>query len=120
MLRISVRRDPRGPQFKLEGKLAHEWVAEAAQAWTAMWNEDAPRGEIIVDLHEVSFVDDSGRALLCQMHSTGARLKGCGPLIGALIEEINGDSGHSFTDRWAGGIVGLILCALLANLLSSL
>jgi outer membrane protein TolC len=43
-----------------------------------------------VDLYGVSFVDADGRDLLTEMHGKGVRLVGSGPMISALIEEIQG------------------------------
>jgi anti-anti-sigma regulatory factor len=73
--------------LKLEGKLAHEWVEEAERAWLASDETNLNRA-LIVDLHAVSFVDDPGRGLLAAMHHAGAELIGSGPMMSALIEEI--------------------------------
>jgi anti-anti-sigma regulatory factor len=73
--------------MKLEGKLAHEWVDEARKAWAAM-SEMASEAGIVVDLLSVSFVDDAGHQLLVEMRHAGAELMGSGPLMSALIDEI--------------------------------
>src|SRR5262245_33857214 len=110
MLRISTIHVDEETRFKLEGKLAHEWVAEAARAWNALHDAATSRAAIIVDLCAVSFVDDGGRALLTQMHSSGAKLVGAGPLIGNLIQEISDCSEHPLkTGKWVRGIVSVIL-----------
>lgn len=90
MLRISVLNDARTTQFKLEGKLAHEWVDEAQKAWTIVSALNGKK-RLVVDLFEVSFIDDPGRELLVAMHRAGATLLGCGPMISAVIEEIRSD-----------------------------
>ena len=90
MLRISVQNGPLTTRFKLEGKLAHEWVTEAEKAWSALANINGQK-KVIVDLFDVEFVDDMGKQLLAQMNHTGAELVGSGPMISALIEEIEGD-----------------------------
>jgi anti-anti-sigma regulatory factor len=109
MLRISVVNDPGTLRLKLEGKLAHEWVQEAKRAWqaTAAMYSNA---EIVVDLLDVSFVDDAGHELLSSMRHAGADLLGHGPLMSALIDEIeeaetsskdcgsNGDSPEEFEE----------------------
>src|SRR5262245_39669588 len=117
MLRISVLNDPSVTRFKLEGKLAHEWVAVAEKAWNALLNI-SPRSPVVVDLNSVSFVDAPGRDLLAQCHSAGAKLVGTGPWIGALIEEItdNGTNGRFKPGKWTKGIFGLLLFLLLATL----
>ena len=87
MLRISVLNDLQATRLKLEGKLAHQWVGEARQAWVAT---RALSGEkkVVVDLYAVSYVDECGSWLLAEMHRTGAELVGSGPMISALIEDI--------------------------------
>jgi len=90
MLRISVQNGPLTTRFKLEGKLAHEWVAEAEKAWVALTKIDGQK-KVIVDLFDVEFVDDMGMQLLAQMNHAGAELVGSGPMISAVIEEIEGD-----------------------------
>lgn len=117
MLRISVLNDPSVTRFKLEGKLAHEWVAVAEKAWAALLNI-SPRSPVVVDLNSVSFVDDPGRDLLAQFHSAGAKLVGTGPWIGALIEEItdDGTNGRFKPGKWTKGILGLLLFLLLATM----
>ncbi len=73
--------------MKLEGKLAHEWVDEARNAWVAM-SEANGKTEIVLDLLNVSFVDEAGYELLTDIRRAGAELMGSGPLMSALIDEI--------------------------------
>jgi anti-anti-sigma regulatory factor len=87
MLRITVLNDSTTTRFKLEGKLAHEWVPEAQKEWAALTVLNGKK-KVTVDLSDVSFVDDIGWRLLAQMHHAGAKLVGSGLLISALIEEI--------------------------------
>jgi len=87
MLRISVFNEPGITRMKLEGKLAHEWVHEAKTAWAAL-SEMSGDTEIVVDLLGISFVDDAGQQLLAEMRHADAELIGSGPLMSALIDEI--------------------------------
>jgi len=82
-------------RLKLEGKLAHEWVQEAETAWVALSAKKDNR-DLVVDLLDVSFVDDAGHQLLAAMRHSGAELIGGGILVSALIEEIEEaeTSGH--------------------------
>jgi ABC-type transporter Mla MlaB component len=93
MLRISVLNAPGKIQLKLEGKLAHEWVQEAARVWATLLRMNV-RNKIIVDLMSVSFVDDPGHQLLAEMRHAGADLMGSGPMMNALIEEIEQTEGE--------------------------
>jgi anti-anti-sigma regulatory factor len=88
MLRISVLNGSQSARLKLEGKLAHEWVAEAQKAWAALI-DIAGKKKVIVDLADVSFVDDHGKELLTLIHRAGSELVGSGPMVTALIEEIH-------------------------------
>ena len=87
MLRITVFKDANTTRLKFEGKLAHEWVIEARNAWSDLLEMNGHTG-IVVDLMDVSFVDDAGHELLVEMHRADAELIGAGPLISALIDEI--------------------------------
>jgi anti-anti-sigma regulatory factor len=87
MLRISVLNEPGITRLKLEGKLAQEWVEEVRKAWGTL-GEMNGHTDVIVDLLGVSFVDDAGHQLLADMRHTGAELIGSGPLMSALIDEI--------------------------------
>ena len=87
MLRISVMNEPGIRRMKLEGKLAHEWMDEARKSWAEL-SEWRGETEIVVDLLNVSFVDDAGHQLLAEMRHAGAELMGAGPLMSALIDDI--------------------------------
>jgi anti-anti-sigma regulatory factor len=87
MLRISILNEPGITRMKLEGKLAHEWVNEARKAWAAL-AEMSGATEMVVDLVAVSFVDEAGHELLTEMRHADAELIGAGPLMSALIDEI--------------------------------
>lgn len=88
MLRISVLNGSQSARLKLEGKLAHEWVAEAQKAWAALIDV-AGKKKVTLDLADVSFVDDHGKELLTLIHRSGTELVGSGPMVTALIEEIH-------------------------------
>jgi hypothetical protein len=98
MLRISVQTGALTTRLKLEGKLAHEWVSEAEKAWIALPALDAKK-TIVVDLFDVSFVDEPGWQLLAKMCHAGAKLLGSGPAMSALIDEIEGAEEES-TSEW--------------------
>jgi len=87
MLRISIEHGPLTTRFKLEGKLSHEWVSEAEKAWTALAALDGKK-KVVVDLFDVAYVDELGWKLLARMRHTGATLLGSGPLMSAVIEDI--------------------------------
>jgi len=87
MLRITITTSPEDATVALEGRLAGPWVAELAGCWKALTaKQDA--GSIRVQLDAVTFIDDSGRALLQAMHEEGATLAASGCMTRAILEEI--------------------------------
>jgi anti-anti-sigma regulatory factor len=71
MLRISITNESDLTRFKLEGKLAHEWVHEAETAWGVLKSVNG-KHKVLVDLVNVSFVDEDGAVLLANMRHDGA------------------------------------------------
>ena len=70
MLRISTLHAPHFVTLRLEGKVVRDWILEAHHAWLQVFEGK----NLIIDLSDVTFVDDSGRKLLADMHAAGARL----------------------------------------------
>jgi ABC-type transporter Mla MlaB component len=105
MLRITISSDGDVATFKMEGKLAHEWVAEVRKAW-AEFGKSPQQKSVAVDLCGVSFVDDRGHELLAQMHDSGATLVGTGPMSSALIEEIR-RNGIPRKGKWIRSVLSL-------------
>jgi len=68
MLRIFETSSPKGQRLILCGQLAGPWVDELRHQWTGS------QGKNIVDLTDVTFVDEAGEALLRQMKEQGAEL----------------------------------------------
>jgi hypothetical protein len=85
MLKITVRTDPTGTSFELEGKLIGPWVQELEDCW-----QEVARSQrsIKVLLCAVTFIDDKGRGLLAEMHRQGAELVAEGCINKAIIDEI--------------------------------
>ena len=87
MLRISKLNRPDAVTLQLEGKVVRDWTSEVRRIWLGI----SGGTKVIVDLTEVWFVDEHGRELLEQMYAGGAKLVGSGPMIAALIEEIQSE-----------------------------
>ena len=69
---------------RYSGRLAGAWVNELWSCW-----EQAGEGAAIrVDLTEVSWVSEEGRALLGKMHRHGAELLAADLLMDAIVAEI--------------------------------
>ncbi|MGO9865813.1 MAG: hypothetical protein ACLPLR_19585 [Terriglobales bacterium] len=87
MLRITVVEEPDFTRFRLEGKLASDWVTEFERCWICAKNI-GPEAQFKIDLSGVSFVDEKGKALLESMVAEGAELLAEGPMMTALARSI--------------------------------
>lgn len=85
MLRITATEEHGWATLRLEGILAGPWVAELDRCWQATL-VDADR--VLIDLTTVTALDAYGRKLLEKMHAAGTQLRGKGPLIGYIVEQI--------------------------------
>ena len=74
--------------FVLDGQLVGPWVTDLEKCWYLALVAN-PSRTMLVDLAEVSFIDDEGRALLATMRRKGARLLSSGVLINAIVAEID-------------------------------
>jgi len=87
MLRITVHNDNGATRLKIEGRLMGAWARELESCWRqATAAQPPPR--VIVELTDVSFVDEEGGRLLKLMAEAGVDLIATDVLMKALIEEI--------------------------------
>lgn len=89
MLRITVHRNPGLLTFQVEGMLAEPLVHELECCWEATHPADPGRA-VQVDLTGVTYLDDSGKALLATLHAQGAEFVAAGCLMKAIVAEITG------------------------------
>jgi hypothetical protein len=85
VIRITAQQESSTTRLFLEGKLTGRCVDELDKCWQA-----CPAGEVavLVDLTNVSYVDDHGKELLARMHSKGIKLYSTSLITKCLIEEI--------------------------------
>jgi hypothetical protein len=77
MFRVSYSDTTDGQHWSLHGRLAGPWVDELRSCWRYARNR-APLARAIVDLKEVTFIDQAGEKLLAEMRSAGAELIAAG------------------------------------------
>jgi hypothetical protein len=70
MLRVSYSDTADGHRWSLCGHLAGPWVGELRSVWE-FTRKCAPRARSIVDLSDVTFIDEAGEGLLSEMESDG-------------------------------------------------
>ena len=71
MLRVNYSDGACGQRWILSGRLAGPWVEELRSFWLKI-RERSPLAPATVDLRDVTFVDEAGKALLAEMHHSGA------------------------------------------------
>jgi outer membrane protein TolC len=88
MLRITLHDSSKATTLKLEGKLAGPWVRELEECWLTAVSASGGR-PMIMDLTEVSFIDEEGRELLARMHARGVEMLASTPLNRAIVDRIS-------------------------------
>jgi hypothetical protein len=73
MFRVSYSDTADGQRWSLHGRLAGPWVNELRSCWKYA-RDRAPLARAVVDLKEVTFIDQDGETLLAEMRGAGAEL----------------------------------------------
>ncbi len=99
MIRITAQQESMMTRLFLEGKLSGPCVDELDKCW-----QTCPASEMVllVDLTNVSFVDEHGKELLARMHNQGIKLFSRSVMTKCLIEEIENtpvESGDQISSR---------------------
>ncbi len=92
MFRATVEHDGELVTLRIEGRLSGPCLAELENCWRQTMNGNG-RGQVVVDLKEVTFVSSQGKQLLERLCRAGAKLTGDGLMTRALVEEITGSAG---------------------------
>src|ERR1700741_5158110 len=88
MLRITTESKRGKTTLTVEGRIAGPSVGTVQQCWRELFAA-SPKQKYIVDLCGVSFIDNSGKALLREMHRQGAEFQAEGCLNQAIVDEIS-------------------------------
>jgi hypothetical protein len=83
MLRITTAGTESNQKLILQGQLAGPFVAELSSAW-----ENTGRRKCVVDLTDVTFVDEDGAKALCAMRGAGVRFIARGVDTKYLLEDL--------------------------------
>src|SRR5262247_3367402 len=98
MLRITVHNDTGATRLKIEGRLMGAWARELESCWRQATAQQPPP-RVLVELTDVSFVDEEGGKLLRLMAAAGVELIATDVLMRALVEEITeGERKNEKTD----------------------
>jgi len=77
MLRVSYSDTAEGQRWNLCGRLAGPWVGELRSCWQHA-RERTPLAPAVVDLKDVTFIDEAGERLLAEMEAAGIELVAAG------------------------------------------
>lgn len=98
MLRVSYSDSADGQRWSICGRLAGPWVDELRSCWQQA-RERAPLARAVVDLKDVSFIDEAGEGLLAEMAGSGAELVAAGVENQHVIASLKDRSGRSLRRR---------------------
>jgi anti-anti-sigma regulatory factor len=87
MLRITNAETARGPVWTLSGQLAGPFVSELRSSWKQAPPQSRGR-RCVVDLSEVTFIDESGEILLREMCGEGVEFIATGVDMKDVVEHL--------------------------------
>lgn len=90
MLRITHSRTETEQRWTLCGRLTRPWVAELRASWE-QGRQGGVSARIVVDLSDVTFIDESGERLLSEMGSDGAEFIAGGVETKDLLQNLKGN-----------------------------
>lgn len=86
MLRITIDETSTAKRWILQGRLVGLWVSELRRAWKKTHRpENSP--PCVVDLSDVTFIDEKGVRLLRAMSKQGAQFVATGIYIRHVLQE---------------------------------
>jgi hypothetical protein len=88
MLRIAIRSTQDQDTWILEGRLAGQVVEELSEAWKNTRSERRGR-KSVVDVVDVTFVDERGERALAEMMMDGAEFVARGVYTKSLLENLS-------------------------------
>jgi hypothetical protein len=78
--------------FQLEGRLSGPWIDELDKCWRRVRTGES-KSVVRIDLTDVSFVDDAGKAYLAAMHREGVEFVTADCLTKGIVAEIADQNG---------------------------
>ena len=89
MLRLTFSQSDGREQWNLCGQLAGPWVDELRAVWRRI-RVQAPAAAAVVDLRQVTCIDEAGEHLLAEMQSSGADFVATGVEHRHLLANLRG------------------------------
>lgn len=111
MLKISFSETPAEEKWILEGRLSGAWVRELRACWKQHHQTDQKRA-CIVDLNEVTFIDQTGEGLLRVLRDQGAQFIPGGCYVRHIVEQLKVRRKRKISDLLASFLVVFVLVLL--------
>ena len=93
MLRITITDGPAEQRWILQGRLIARWIGELETSWKESLGRHDPQ-RYVVDLTDVTLIDERGEKLLEAMKRAGAEFIACGVYIKHVLEVIDSQWEH--------------------------
>jgi hypothetical protein len=87
MLKISVIDSRTQRSVVIEGTLIEPWMAELRNSWQAA-KTDLQGRKLVLDLKNVTRIDDEGERALSELVQEGASFSSCGVLTKYLLQQL--------------------------------
>jgi len=87
VLKITITETAKEMRWTLQGRLVAPWVRELRKSWNAA-NQTRDGRTPVVDLNDVTLIDEGGEKLLRTMAREGVQLIGNGVFMKNLLEEL--------------------------------
>jgi hypothetical protein len=98
MLRVNYSDNNGGQRWGLCGHLAGPWVEELRACWSQA-RRRAPLARAIVDLTDVTFIDEAGEGLLAEMERAGTEFVAAGVENKHLLANLKATNERSLRRR---------------------
>src|SRR5690242_2643546 len=108
MLKISFSETPAEEKWILEGRLSGAWVRELRVTWKKNHQTDKKRA-CIVDLNEVTFIDNTGEGLLRVLRDEGAQFISGGCYVRHIVEQLKVRRKRKISNLLASFLVVFVL-----------
>ena len=92
MLKITFSETPVEERWILHGRLTDPWVHEFKAYWKKNHRRDVARA-CVVDLNEVTFIDECGQRLLRMLARRGAQFTASGMYTKHILKQITARAG---------------------------
>jgi anti-anti-sigma regulatory factor len=103
VLKITITETPTERKWIVQGRLVEPWVSELRTTWKRAHGTKDKR-TCVIDLNDVTFVDQAGERLLRAMSRKGAQFMARGLYVKHVLEQLKTDGRR--------GVITLIVCLL--------